>query len=192
MKLVLASSSLRRADLLSQIGLEFIMRPPGVDETRMPDEPAPGYVERLAREKALAAAEPGCVVIGADTAVVHQGRVLGKPAHPQEARSMLNRLGGDTHEVFTGMAVVNGEEIRSVVDVTEVKMLPITDGEVDEYVDGGEPMGKAGSYALQGEGAVFVESITGNPYTVIGLPIHLLPRLLRQVDAGLEHFQRDH
>lgn len=190
MKLVLASSSRRRADLLSQIGLEFSIRAHDVDETRRPDEPAPGYVERLAREKALTVAEPGCVAIGADTAVVHQGRVLGKPAHPQEARSMLSRLRGDIHEVFTGLAVVNGEEVRSVVDVTEVRMLPITDAEMDDYVDRGEPMGKAGSYALQGEGAVFVESINGNPYTVIGLPIHLLPRLLQQVGAGLEHFTR--
>lgn len=103
---------------------------------------------------------------------------------------MLSRLRGDIHEVFTGLAVVNGEEVRSVVDVTEVRMLPITDAEMDDYVDRGEPMGKAGSYALQGEGAVFVESINGNPYTVIGLPIHLLPRLLQQVGAGLEHFTR--
>lgn len=190
MKLILASSSVRRADLLTQIGLEFIVKAPEVDETRRPDEPAAGYVERLAREKALAVAELDSVVIGADTAVVHQGKVLGKPAHPQEARSMLRRLREDSHEVFTGMAVANGGEVRSVVDVTEVRMLSITDAEVDEYVDRGEPMGKAGSYALQGEGAVFVESISGNPYTVVGLPIHLLPRLLRQVGAGIEHFTR--
>lgn len=190
MTLVLASSSPRRAQLLDQLGLEVLVRPADVDESRRPDEAVSAYVDRLAREKALAVAEPGQVVIGADTAVVHEGRILGKPSHPQEARSMLHRLRGETHEVFTGMAVVRDSEVFSLVDMAEVRLLAMTDVEIDDYVDRGEAMGKAGSYALQGEAAVFVESVTGSPYTVIGLPLHLLPRLLGQVGADMASLKR--
>lgn len=185
MRLVLASGSPRRAALLDQLGLMYEVSPADLDETRRPDEGAGDYVERLAREKALSVVDEGSVVIGADTAVVHQGHVLGKPGHPAEARSVLRRLQADVHEVFTGLAVTWGGETRSLVDVTEVRMLPMTDDEIADYVDTGEPMDKAGSYALQGKGGVFVESISGSPFTVIGLPIHLLPRLLAQTGTGL-------
>ncbi len=188
--LVLASSSPRRADLLRQLGVEFEVTPADVDETRRPGEPAGIYVERLAREKAKAVVEPGKVVIAADTAVVHEGHVLGKPAHPAEARAMLSRLQGDRHEVFTGLAVAGVDEAVSLVDVTKVRMLAMTDEEIADYVDSGEPMDKAGSYALQERGGIFVESIEGSPFTVIGLPIHLLPRLLRHVGADLQRFYR--
>lgn len=190
MRLVLASGSPRRAELLRQLNLVFEVAPTDVDETRRPDEAAGDYVNRLAREKALEGLAPETVVIGGDTAVVHEGHVLGKPAHPEEARGMLRRLQGDTHEVFTGSAVAFGGEVASMVDVTEVRLMEMTDVEIADYVDTGEPMGKAGAYALQGRGGVFVERIVGSPFTVIGLPIHLLARLARRVGADLDVFDR--
>lgn len=176
---------------MRQLDLDFDTQSPGVDESRRPEEQPSAYVERLAREKALSVTGTDLVVIAGDTAVVHEGHVLGKPGHPEEARGMLRRLQGDVHEVFTGVAVAAGGEIASLVDVTIVRMLPMTDEEVADYVDTGEPMDKAGSYALQGRGGVYVESIEGSPFTVIGLPIHLLPRLLGRVGADLQRFTRD-
>lgn len=190
MRLLLASSSPRRADLLRQLSLDFDTRPPDVDESRHPEEGPSAYVERVARDKALAVAGADVVVVAGDTAVVHEGHVMGKPAHPEEARGMLRRLQGDVHEVFTGVAVAAGGEVASLVDVTIVKMLPMTDEEIADYVDTGEPMDKAGSYALQERGGLHVQSIDGSPFTVIGLPIHLLPRLLGRVGADLQRFTR--
>lgn len=186
MNLVLASGSPRRAELLTRLGLRFEVLPADLDETRRPDESPGVYVERLAREKAQAVGGPEDVVVAADTAVVSAGLILGKPAHPAEARSMLLRLQGEKHDVFTGIAVRRGEEIASAVDVTEVEMLPMTDDEVEAYVDTGEPMDKAGSYALQGRGGLFVSTVTGSPFTIIGLPVHLLPRLIRAVGVDPE------
>jgi septum formation protein len=188
MRLVLASGSPRRASLLDQLGLTYEVRPPDVDETLRPDEKAGDYVERLAREKARSSIPTDSVVVAADTAVVYEGHILGKPAHPAEARSMLHRLQDDVHEVFTGVAVAWDDQVRSLVDVTSVKMMAMTDDEIADYVDSGEPMDKAGSYALQGKGGLFIESITGSPFTVIGLPLHLLPRLLAQAGTSVHHF----
>ncbi len=190
MRLVLASGSPRRAALFDQLGLEYEMVAPDVDETRRPDERAGDYVERLARDKASAVASPGSIVIGADTAVVHEGLILGKPGHPAEARAMLQRLQGQTHEVFTGVAVAWGTEIRSLVDVTEVEMVAMTDDEISGYVDTGEPMDKAGAYALQGRGGGFVKSVSGSPSTVVGLPIHLVSRLIAQTGTPVHQFLR--
>jgi septum formation protein len=185
--LVLASGSPRRADILATAGLDFDILEPGVDETRRPDETPETYVERLARAKAEAVAGDGVIAIGADTVVVAQGRILGKPGHPEEARSMLRELQGGRHIVLTGLAVSglgpDGPATLSVVDSTEVVMGSMTEEEISGYVAGGEPMGKAGAYALQGRGGLFVEAVHGSPYTVIGLPVHLLPRLL----LGLGH-----
>lgn len=190
MRMVLASGSPRRAALLNQLGLEFEVDPPDVDESRLPDERPDAYVERLAREKALTANAPETLVVAADTAVVHEGHLMGKPGHPEEARSMLRRLAGQVHEVVTGLAVAVGDEVHSLVDVTTVRMLPMTEDEINEYVETGEPMDKAGSYALQGRSGIFVESISGSPFTVVGLPIHLLPRLILRVGADLHRFER--
>lgn len=142
--------------------------------------------------KAAAVAGPGLVVIGADTTVAMAGRVLGKPGHPEEARSMLRLLSGECHEVYTGLAVAgwdNGSIVHSLVDVTEVEMLPMTEEEVADYVESGEPMDKAGAYALQGEGGRFVSSVQGSPFTVIGLPIHLLSPLFAKLGAGMDAFR---
>ncbi|HUF15766.1 MAG TPA: Maf family protein [Acidimicrobiia bacterium] len=190
MRLVLASGSPQRAELLDRLGLEFDTVPADIDETRHPGEPPGVYVDRVAREKVSARGHRDDLVIAADTAVVHDGHILGKPAHPEEARAMLRRLQGASHEVFTGLSVALGGDVRSLVDVTEVSMVPMTTEEIADYVDTGEPMDKAGAYALQGRGGIYVESVTGSPFTVIGLPIHLLPRLVRQVGADLERFDR--
>lgn len=179
MELVLASSSPRRAALLESLGLSFRIVAPDVDETRHPDEEPDFYVERVARMKALAVAEPGAVTLAADTTVVHEGKVLGKPAHPGEARSMLARLQGDVHAVFTGVAVAVDGAVSSAVDRSLVRMSEMTDVEIDRYVAGGEPIDKAGSYALQGLGGMFVERVEGSPSNVIGLPLHIAARLLR-------------
>lgn len=192
MKLILASSSPRRRELLERLGLSFEVDAPGVDESRLPSEPAAAYVERVARSKALAAVGPGRVAVAADTAVVHDGQILGKPAHPEEARAMLRKLEGQSHEVFTGVAVAAFEDavVISAVDVTEVVLLPMTSDEIAGYVDSGEPMDKAGAYALQGRGGRFVEKVHGSPFTVIGFPIHLLPRLLGRVGADFDELTR--
>lgn len=192
MRLVLASSSPRRRALLEMAGLVFDTRVPDVDETRLPEEgPAP-YVERVARAKAEAVAGQGLLVIAADTSVAYEGRLMGKPGHPEEAKAMLRRLQGAVHEVFTGVAVAiwdEGAAIRSLVDVAEVEFLPMTEDEIADYVDSGEPMDKAGAYALQGRGALHVKRVTGSPYTVIGLPVHLLPRLTAAVGCDLASFR---
>lgn len=192
MRLVLASSSPRRKVLLEMAGLAFETRTPDVDETRLPDEgPAP-YVERVARAKAETVAGHGLLVVAADTSVAFEGRLMGKPGHPEEARAMLRRLQGAVHEVFTGLAVATWEEgatIKSLVDVAEVEFLPMTEDEIADYVDSGEPMDKAGAYALQGRGALHVKGVTGSPYTVIGLPVHLLPRLTAAVGCDLGSFR---
>jgi septum formation protein len=192
MRLVLASSSPRRQELLRTLRLDFEVRPADVDETRLPDEAPATYVERVARAKAEVAAGDGLLVIAADTTVVHEGRVMGKPGHPAEARSMLRRLQGQVHEVFTGVAVAAWEgvaNVRSLVDVTEVEFLPMTDEEIDAYVETGEPMDKAGAYAMQGLGSVFIGRVSGSPFTVIGLPVHLLPRLFAASGAEVASFR---
>lgn len=191
MNLVLASSSPRRRHLLERLGLQFDVDAPGVDESRLPDEPPVAYVERVARAKAHATSGPGRIVLAADTAVVHGGHILGKPAHPEEARAMLRRLQGESHDVFTGVAVAAfGSEpvLISAVDVSEVTLLSMTADEIADYVDSGEPMDKAGAYALQGVGGLYVERVVGSPFTVVGMPIHLIPRLLGGVGVDFSQF----
>jgi septum formation protein len=189
MKLVLGSSSPRRRELLGALNLKFEVESPDVDESRFPDEPPSTYVERIARAKALAVAGIDVVALAADTTVVLEGKVLGKPAHPEEARSMLRRLQGNKHEVITGLAVAAKGETHSITDSTEVEMLPMTDHEIASYVASGEPMDKAGAYALQGEGGIFVKRVIGSPSTVVGLPVHQLPRLLGRVGVELSQFR---
>jgi septum formation protein len=194
-RLVLASSSPRRAEILDRLGLDFDVEAADVDETRRPDETPLDYVERLARAKALAVFRPGSLALGFDTVVVHEGRVLGKPAHPEEARSMLRRLQGDSHEVMTGLAVAGtgdggAPEVFSSVDVTEVFFTTMTEEEIDDYVDSGEPMDKAGAYALQGYGGVFVQSVRGSAHNVVGVPVHLLGRLVARFGHRLGDFRR--
>jgi septum formation protein len=193
MRLVLASRSPRRQGLLDQMGLDFDIDPIEVDESRYPEEEPEKYVERMGRAKAERAAADGRLVIAGDTAVVSEGRVIGKPSHPEEARSMLRRLQGRSHEVVTAMAVAAWDRtshVLSLVDVAAVELSPMTDGEIAEYVETGEPLDKAGAYALQGLGGRFVRAVSGHPSTVIGLPIHLLPRLIAAHGHDLSSFRR--
>ena len=182
-RLVLASSSPRRAELMGIIGLPFDVVAVDIDETRRPGEHPHAYVERLAREKAEAATITlEVVVIGADTAVVHDGEVLGKPAHPAEAETMLSRLSGDVHHVVTGVAVATVDggrlEVESTVESARVRFAVLTHDEIAAYVATGEPLDKAGAYALQGRGGLFVESVEGHPTTIVGLPLPATRRLL--------------
>ena len=192
LRLVLASSSPRRRELLESLGVRFDVVPPDVDEHRHPNEEPYDYVLEIARAKAEAALAPDAVVVAADTIVVIDGQVLGKPGHPDEAMSMLRRLGGITHEVLTGVAVARITDIVQVVTAVEstlVKFLPMTDEEIVDYVATGEPMDKAGAYALGGLGGIFVEAVHGSPSSVIGLPLHTTARLLRGLGVDLLSFR---
>jgi len=192
LRLVLASGSPRRRELLESLGLRFEVVVPEVDEHRHPNEEPFDYVARIARAKAEAAVTIGTVIVAADTTVVIDGHVLGKPGHPDEAKTMLRRLGGTTHEVLTGVAVARMTDIVQVVTAVEstlVKFLPMTDEEIVDYVATGEPMDKAGGYALTGLGAIFVEAVHGSPSGVIGLPLHTTARLLRGLGLDLLSFR---
>lgn len=181
-RLVLASGSPRRRELLATMGIPFEVEAPDVDESQLPDEHPHAMVERLARAKATLLAVPGAVVVGADTVVVNEGHVLGKPVHPAEARTMLRHLAGGIHHVASGVAVAGHEDgelvVESVVVTAVVRMAPMTDQEIDAYVATGEPLDKAGAYAIQEKGGLFVEAIEGHPTTVVGLPLPATRRLL--------------
>jgi septum formation protein len=184
-KLHLASSSPRRSRILEQMGLEFTAAGVDVDERQHPGETADIMVVRLAVEKTRAVApEPGTVVLGADTAVVLDGEVFGKPADQADALRMLAMLSGRRHQVMTGVAVRSGSAAKSVLSVTEVTFREIGPDEALDYWQSGEPCGKAGAYAIQGLGGVFVESIAGSYTGVVGLPVFETAELLRS--AGIE------
>jgi septum formation protein len=182
-KLILASASPRRAEILRIVGWPFEALPVDVDETRYPNEAATIYVERLAKEKAQAAAgarASGSTIIGADTVVVIDAEILGKPRDEDDARRMLRQLSARWHQVLTGVALSNGSpaEISVAHEVTEVKFAAMSEGEIDWYVASGEPLDKAGAYAIQGLGSRFIEGIRGDYFNVVGLPIRLLYQLL--------------
>ena len=178
--LVLASRSPRRRALLRQLGLDFEVRPADTSE-EWPDGTAPGpAVERLASEKALAIAGADALVLGADTVVVLDGDVLGKPPSDAEAAAMLRRLSGRTHTVYTGLALRHGARLRTRHAATRVTIAPLTDAEIDLYVATGSPRDKAGAYGIQDElGAVLVSRIDGEYTNVVGLPLRTLYDALR-------------
>ncbi|MCI8526519.1 MAG: septum formation inhibitor Maf [Oscillospiraceae bacterium] len=182
--LILASQSPRRRELLARLGLPFTVRAADVDETMDQDVPPEEEVARLsARKAAAAAAGPGDVVVAADTVVVLDHRVLGKPRDAAEARAMLTALSGRSHQVMTGLTVRRGGEIQTETAVTQVRFRPLSSGEIDAYVATGEPMDKAGAYGIQGLAAVFADRLDGDYYNVMGLPLCALCRMLRR--AGL-------
>jgi septum formation protein len=184
--LVLASGSPRRRELLDQLGLPVVTRPPDVDETPEPGEDPVGYVRRLARAKASAVPTPAdAVVIAADTTVELDGRILGKPVDLEDARTMLRALSGRTHRVHTGVAVRRGDQAFDDVATTLVTFAPVTDAALDWYLRTGEPLDKAGAYAIQGAGGVFVERVQGSVSNVVGLPLTTLARLLARVGVEL-------
>jgi len=173
---VLASGSPRRAALLYAAGYEFEVRPSSVEEWPFPGGDPADYVEALARAKANAVS--GDVVIGADTVVVLDDAVLGKPADVEEAAAMLQSLSGREHDVITGVAVRQGADVRSAHARARVTFRALEDGDVREYVAGGEPLDKAGAYAYQGGAGAFVTRLQGDADTVVGLPLKLLEQLL--------------
>jgi septum formation protein len=178
--IVLASGSPRRRQLLEMLGIPFRVVTPDVDETLGPAEQPEGYVTRLAREKArtVAAQEHGSVVLAADTTVVLRGRVFAKPASPDEAADMLRRLQGRKHQVLTAVAVAHDGRLEHALDVTDVTFRRLTSQQIADYVATGEPLDKAGAYAIQGRGAALVEGIHGDFFGVMGLPLRLALDLL--------------
>ncbi|MPZ74187.1 MAG: septum formation inhibitor Maf [Nitriliruptorales bacterium] len=184
--LVLASASPRRLALLRLAGLEPEVGIPQVDERLRDDEEPAGYVQRLAREKACAIAAPGAVVVGADTAVVVDGAVLGKPADAADAAAMLRRLSGRTHTVSTGVAVRAADgRVTSTAVTTEVEMVALSEVAVQRYVATGEPLDKAGAYGIQGRAAAFVRRIEGSWTNVVGLPLAETLELLGAAGVGV-------
>lgn len=187
--LVLASGSPRRRELLAQLGLSFEVCPSNVDETLEPGTSPAQAVETLALRKARAVAATCSegLVIGSDTVVVLDGEMLGKPRDAEEAVAMLKRLAGRTHRVYTGLAVIDVAtgDCRVGHSVTAVQMDALTDAEIRRYVATGEPMDKAGAYAIQGIGATLVTHIEGDYFTVVGLPLHLLRRFLGEMGVHI-------
>jgi septum formation protein len=178
--LILASQSPRRAEILRQAGIPFTVRAVPIDETPADGERPEKCVQRLAAEKALAVAcRPEDTVLGADTTVVIDGEMLAKPADARDARRMLGLLSGRKHEVLTGIAVRRGAEVVSDWAATEVWFATLSDAEIDEYVASGEPMDKAGAYAIQGLASKHIEKIEGCYFNVMGLPVALVYRHLK-------------
>ena len=187
LKLILASVSPRRAEILRNAGIQFEICRAGVDESPRGNELPGDYVRRLALAKALSAAKDNRdgadppLILGADTVVVVDGEILGKPASPDDARRMLRRLSGKIHEVHTGLALLWSGSKRSVVEeITQVHFAALTDREIEEYIASSEPFDKAGAYAIQGLGGRYVTRIEGCYFNVMGLPLARLYSLLRE------------
>ena len=185
-RVVLASSSPRRRQLLNLIGIAHDVRPANIDESARPREVPRRHAERLAREKASAVAtrDPDLVTIGADTVVVINRTVLGKPADGDEAARMLGLLSGREHLVITAVAVSRGKKLRSAIEEVRVRFRRLRDDEIQAYIATGEPMDKAGAYGIQGFGATIVERIEGDYFAVMGLPLVRLVGLLRDVGVN--------
>lgn len=183
MGLILASASPRRRELMELAGLKFKVCVSDCDES-VPESLSPDEAAvEAARRKAFAVAErfPEDTVIGADTIVVIDGTILGKPNDGQDAVSMLQRLSGRTHSVYTGVCVVFGGKAHSFCEKTDVTFYSLTDGEINDYVATGEPADKAGAYGIQGKGSLLVKTVSGDYYNVVGLPIAGLVRLLGKI-----------
>ena len=177
---ILASASPRRRELFGLISDDFRIVPSNAEETAPDGIAAENLPERLARLKAgdIAAKYPFDTVIGADTVVILDGRVLGKPENPEDAVRMLTALSGKKHKVITGCAVCKNGACRSFSSVTEVEFYPLDDREISDYVATGEPLDKAGAYGIQGRGALFVKSVNGDYFNVVGLPVAALRRFI--------------
>ena len=179
----LASRSPRRRELLDQIGVSYLLRDVLVDESVRPGEPAARYVQRVARAKAEAGAALGAatdLVLAADTTVVLGRDILGKPADAAEAAAQLRRLAGRTHIVLSAVVLADGGGLREALNRSVVRFRALEDAEIEAYCAGGEPLDKAGSYAIQGMAAVFVEHLRGSYSGVMGLPLFETAALLRQ------------
>ncbi len=182
-RVVLASGSPRRHQLLNLIGIEHEVNSANIDETPRPREAPRRYAERLAREKAatVAVRDPDLITIGADTVVVINRKVLGKPTDTSDAARMLAMLSGREHTVITAVAVARGRKLRSAIEEVRVKFRRLREDEIEAYIATGEPMDKAGAYGIQGFGATIVERIEGDYFAVMGLPLVRLVGLMRDV-----------
>ena len=186
MELILASQSPRRRELLGLFRLPFVIRVADIDETMDPEISPYDEVARVSREKALAVPrQEDDVVIAADTIVVCEGKVLGKPHTPEEAVQMLSLLSGRDHQVMTGMTVVRGGQVISCTEVTDIHFRELSQKEIAAYVATGEPMDKAGAYGIQGGAALFAEKMVGDYYNVMGLPVCKLRQMLSELAPEL-------
>ena len=189
MKLILASASPRRRELLGLFHVPFEIRVADIDETMDPEKAPFDEVARVSRLKALAVPREEDVVIAADTIVVCEGKVLGKPHSAEEAVSMLRLLSGRDHQVMTGMTVICGDRERTCTEVTDLHFRELSDKEIHAYVATGEPMDKAGAYGIQGGAALFCTHMVGDYYNVMGLPVCRLGLMLREmVPEGMGEF----
>jgi septum formation protein len=189
-KLVLASGSPRRAEILERAGWQHEVIVADIDETVLPNEEAAAYVQRLARlkaEKVASGLDQG-LVLGADTTVVVANQILGQPVDEADARRMLDLLNAKWHEVLTGVAVVRvGRETRVAYETTRVRFAKMSDDEIDWYISTGEPFGKAGAYGIQGKASLFIDEIVGDYFNIMGLPI----RLAYELAADNTDFKKD-
>ncbi len=181
-RVILASQSPRRRELLSLIGITHEVQPAHLDETPLPGELPTVHSERLAREKAslVSAREPGALVIGSDTVVVVGGKILGKPGDDADARAMLRLLSGRTHMVYTAVAIARDGMVDSEVEGVTVAFRQLTDADIDAYVATGEPADKAGAYGIQGFGSTLIDGIDGDFFAVMGLPLRRLIALCQR------------
>ena len=198
-KLILASTSPRRRELLAQAGIKFAVAASNINEDRLPEEAAAAYVQRLAEEKAQAvwnelktspefpssefidSPEDPLIVLGADTVVVSDGNILGKPTDAADARRMLELLSGRTHAVLTGLAAISSNKTIREVEITHVTFNQLSDRDIAQYIATGEPLDKAGAYAIQGQAARWIPRIEGCYFNVVGLPIARTIALLEEV-----------
>jgi septum formation protein len=189
-KLILASGSPRRSEILTSVGWEFTKDVPDIDESELPNEKPDDYVQRLAREKAEAVAKKydEAIVLGADTTVVIDNQMIGKPTDLTDARRMIKMLSGNWHEVLTGVAIVKISNSKFQIpnssvglQKTQVKFAEMTDEEIEFLVQFGEPLDKAGAYAVQAQAALFIEKIEGDYWNVVGLPISLVYELVKNI-----------
>ena len=186
MQLILASQSPRRKELMGLFSIPFVIRAADIDETMDPHKPACQEVARVSRAKALATPHtPEDVVIAADTIVVCNGEVLGKPRDEADAYRMLRLLSGRDHQVMTGMTVLRGDREVVHTEITDIHFRELSDAEIYRYIRTGEPMDKAGSYGIQGGAALFAEKMAGDYYNVMGLPVCRLGQILRQIAPEL-------
>lgn len=181
MRLVLASASPRRQELLRIARIPFTVRPAHVDEQPLPGEAAEAYVLRLAEAKARVSWRSGETTLGADTVVTLDGLLLGKPTDAGDACRMLRLLSGRTHRVLTGICLYDGVETHSAAETTEVEFIDLTDNEIHSYAAGGEPLDKAGAYGIQGEASKFVKRINGCYFNVVGLPLAAVYSFIRSI-----------
>ena len=182
MQVILASQSPRRKELLGLFRIPFVIRIPQADETMEPNLTAAEAVALVSRRKAEAVERSDAdIVIAADTIVVCDGQILGKPRDAADASRMLHLLSGRDHQVMTGMTVLRGEHRRTCTQITDIHFRPLSDREIDAYIRTGEPMDKVGSYGIQGGAALFAEGIHGDYYNVMGLPVCRLGQFLREL-----------